>query len=37
LKAKYHLDYVVVRRGNEERLGEYRVELKNDAYVVLSL
>jgi len=37
LKTKYHLDYLVVRRGNEERLGEYRVELKNDAYVVLGL
>ena len=37
LRAKYNLDYVVVRRGKEAALGDHRVAHANDAFVVLDL
>ena len=37
LRAKYNLDYVVVRRGKEAALGDHRVAHANNAFVVLDL
>ena len=37
LRAKYNLDYVVVRRGREATLGDHRVAHANGAFVVLDL
>jgi hypothetical protein len=37
LQAKYQVDYVVVRRGNERRLGDHPVVFANRTYAVLKL
>jgi hypothetical protein len=37
LRAKYNLDFVVVRRGKEAALGDHRVAHQNGAFVVLDL
>ena len=37
LRAKYNLDFVVVRRGREAALGDHRVAHANGAFVVLDL